>query len=174
MTALSRTWDRLTLPGKALAILVPLLLVLTIGLVVTLVLFGPFLWQLVLDNLEIVRFVIASAILLVIFISALATTSGGQPCDLNKFTGLYGQPPNPGNGGNAVPNLIPLDQMNPAPKQISDRLLRRHALESARLNFRQVDACPEDTLNRILWHSIKGSSAPYPEWAVSLASDDDE
>lgn len=68
MTALSRTWDRLTLPGKALAILIPLLLALTIGLVVTLILFGPFLWQLILDNLEIVRFVLASAILLVIFI----------------------------------------------------------------------------------------------------------
>ncbi len=68
MTALGRTWDRLTLPGKALLILIPLLLVLTIGLVVTLVLFGPFLWQLILDNLDIVRFVLASAILLVIFI----------------------------------------------------------------------------------------------------------
>jgi NADH-quinone oxidoreductase subunit H len=68
VTALSRTWDRLTLPGKALLILVPLLLVLTIGLVVTLIVAGPFLWQLVLDNLEIVRFVLASAILLLIFI----------------------------------------------------------------------------------------------------------
>ena len=68
MTALSRTWDRLTLPGKALAILIPALLVLTVGLVVGIVLFGPFVWQLILDNLEIVRFVLASAILLVIFI----------------------------------------------------------------------------------------------------------
>lgn len=68
MTTLSRTWDRLTLPGKALAILIPALLVLTVGLVVGIVLFGPFAWQLILDNLEIVRFVIASAILLVIFI----------------------------------------------------------------------------------------------------------
>ena len=68
MTTLSRTWDRLTLPGKALAILIPALLVLTVGLVVGIVLFGPFVWQLILDNLEIVRFVIASAILLVIFI----------------------------------------------------------------------------------------------------------
>jgi len=68
VTALSRTWDRLTLPGKALAILIPALLVLMVGLVVGIVLFGPFVWQLILDNLEIVRFVLASAILLVIFI----------------------------------------------------------------------------------------------------------
>ena len=52
MTALSRTWDRLTLPGKALAILIPALLVLTVGLVVGIVLFGPFVWQLIRDNLE--------------------------------------------------------------------------------------------------------------------------
>jgi len=74
----------------------------------------------------------------------------------------------------AVPNQIPLDQMNPDPKDIADSLLRRNAHISARLNFRQIDACPEDTLNRILWHAIKGSSAPYPAWAVTLVLDDDE
>jgi len=25
-----------------------------------------------------------------------------------------------------------------------------------------VDRCPEDLLNRILWHAMKGSDAPYP------------
>jgi len=68
----------------------------------------------------------------------------------------------------AVPNTIPLDTMNPPPSQIADSLLRKNAQVSARLNFRQIDACPEDTLNRILWHAVKGSRAPYPEWAVSL------
>ena len=43
----------------------------------------------------------------------------------------------------------------------------------ARLNFRQVDACPEDTLNRIIWHAVKGPSAPYPAWAVTLVEPDD-
>jgi len=74
----------------------------------------------------------------------------------------------------AVPNRIPLDQMNPAPKDIADSLLRRNAHISARLNFRQIDACPEDTLNRILWHAIKGSSVPYPSWAVTLVPDVDD
>jgi DNA-binding beta-propeller fold protein YncE len=66
----------------------------------------------------------------------------------------------------AVPNIIPLDEMNPPPPQIKDKLLRQQALQSARLNFRRIDACPEDVLNRILWHAVKGSAAPYPAWAV--------
>lgn len=74
----------------------------------------------------------------------------------------------------SVPNQIPLDQMNPDPKDIADSLLRRNAHLSARLNFRRIDACPEDTLNRILWHAVKGSSAPYPAWAVTLVPDDDD
>ncbi len=74
----------------------------------------------------------------------------------------------------AVPNQIPLDQMNPDPKDIADSLLRQNARISASLNFRRIDACPEDTLNRILWHAIKGSSAPYPAWAVTLVPDEDD
>jgi DNA-binding beta-propeller fold protein YncE len=67
----------------------------------------------------------------------------------------------------AVANRVPLDEMNPAPRQIADALLRRNARVSARLNFARIDACPEDTLNRILWHATRGSRAPYPRWAVS-------
>ena len=74
----------------------------------------------------------------------------------------------------AVPNVIPLDTMNPPKDQIADALLRRQAIISARLNFKRVDACPEDTLNRILWHAVKGSAAPYPAWAVILAPDNDK
>jgi hypothetical protein len=74
----------------------------------------------------------------------------------------------------SVANLVPLDEMNPNPEEISDSLLRRNALLSAKLNFRRVDACPEDTLNRILWHAIKGSDAPYPAWAVTLIQDEDD
>ena len=74
----------------------------------------------------------------------------------------------------AVPNQIPLDEMNPEPKEITDSLLRRNATLSAQLNFRRIDACPEDTLNRILWHAVKGSAVPYPSWAVTLVLDDDD
>ncbi len=74
----------------------------------------------------------------------------------------------------AVPTNIPLDTMNPPKDKIADALLRRHAIQSARLNFKRIDACPEDALNRILWHAVKGSAVPYPAWAVILVPDDDE
>jgi DNA-binding beta-propeller fold protein YncE len=74
----------------------------------------------------------------------------------------------------AVPNNVALDEMNPNPRAINDPLLRKNAYASARLNFRKIDACPEDTLNRILWHAMKGSQAPYPAWAITRGADDDD
>jgi YVTN family beta-propeller protein len=74
----------------------------------------------------------------------------------------------------AVPNRIALDEMNPPKEKIADPLLRRHAAQSARLNFKRVDACPEDVLNRIIWHAAKGSSFPYPAWAVTARPVDDD
>jgi len=73
----------------------------------------------------------------------------------------------------ALPSNVPLDQMNPAPKKLSDPLLRKDAYASARLPLDQPDRCPEDLLNRILWHAMKGSQAPYPEWAVQTLADKD-
>ena len=73
----------------------------------------------------------------------------------------------------AVANNVPLDEMNPEPKKISDALLRKYALASARLPLDKVDACPEDLFNRILWHAMKGSQTPYPIWAVQQVADND-
>ena len=67
----------------------------------------------------------------------------------------------------AVPNNIPLDQMNPDPKAQADAQLRRDAYASARMNFHQADRAPEDALNRILWRAVRGSREPYPEWAIT-------
>ena len=72
----------------------------------------------------------------------------------------------------ALPNNIPLDRINPEPREISDLMLRKNASASARLPLDKVDACPEDQLNRILWHAMKGSRAPYPLWAVRLEAED--
>jgi DNA-binding beta-propeller fold protein YncE len=72
----------------------------------------------------------------------------------------------------ALPNNVPLDQMNPDPKKISDPLLRKNAYVSNRLPLEQIDRCPEDVLNRILWHAMKGPNAPYPTWAVKEVEDD--
>ena len=73
----------------------------------------------------------------------------------------------------AVPNRVPLDEMNPEVKSISDRRLRRNAQISARLPLDEVDKCPEDIFNRILWAAMKGPDAPYPIWAVALTKDKD-
>jgi hypothetical protein len=73
----------------------------------------------------------------------------------------------------AVPNNVPLDQMNPDPKKVSDPLLRKNAYASARLPLNRPDQCPEDLLNRILWHALKGPQSPYPEWAVQTRIDED-
>jgi YVTN family beta-propeller protein len=72
----------------------------------------------------------------------------------------------------AMTNNIPLDQMNREPKKISDAVLRKDAYASARLPLEKADQCPEDQLNRILWHAMKGSQAPYPAWAVQAADND--
>jgi len=73
----------------------------------------------------------------------------------------------------AVPNRVPLDQINPPPGEIADRILREDALVSARLPLDEVDQCPEDVFNRILWRAMKGPRTPYPEWAVARLDDDD-
>ena len=48
----------------------------------------------------------------------------------------------------------------------------RDAVASARMNFCEPDRAPEDQLNLILWRALKGSGAPYPEWAVVADADD--
>jgi hypothetical protein len=73
----------------------------------------------------------------------------------------------------AMANRVPIDQMNPEPKKISDALLRQDARVSARLPLKKEDQCPEDVFNRILWHAAKGSQTPYPLWAVKTVDDDD-
>ncbi len=74
----------------------------------------------------------------------------------------------------AVPNKVPLDQMNPEPKAIHDPVQRRYALASARLPLDKIDQCPEDLFNRILWHAQKGSKTPYPTWAITVQGGDDD
>jgi hypothetical protein len=71
----------------------------------------------------------------------------------------------------AVTNNVPLDEINPAPKEISDAQRRKDAMVSARLPLDLPDQCPEDVLNRILWRATMGAK-PYPEWAVKITDDD--
>ncbi len=66
----------------------------------------------------------------------------------------------------AVPNNIPLDQLNPPAKAHLDPILRRDAELSEKLPLAKADQCDEDLLNRILWHAQKGTQVPYPKWAL--------
>jgi NADH-quinone oxidoreductase subunit H len=66
VTAIARTWDRLTLPGRALFILIPLLAVLLTGLIIVIGLFGGQILDILIFNLPIVRFVFAATVLLLL------------------------------------------------------------------------------------------------------------
>ena len=72
----------------------------------------------------------------------------------------------------SVPNTYPLDTVNPEPKKIGNAVLRKDAEMSAKLPLEEADHCPEDVLNQILWHAMKGTDSPYPLWAVKADEDD--
>jgi NADH-quinone oxidoreductase subunit H len=68
MTAINRTWDRLTLPGKVVFTVVPVLLGLLIGLVAVIAILGTPIVNLLAANLPIVRFALAATIILLMTI----------------------------------------------------------------------------------------------------------
>ena len=70
----------------------------------------------------------------------------------------------------AMPNKIPLDEMNPPMKKLTGLSLH-WAKKSQELSLDEADQADEDTLNRILWHAMRGDSVPYPERFA--AKDDD-
>ena len=72
----------------------------------------------------------------------------------------------------AVPNRIPLDQLNPEVIAISDPRQRHWAEVSTRLPLDDVDEADEDTLNRILWYFARRDDATYPTWAISEAAEE--
>jgi YVTN family beta-propeller protein len=74
---------------------------------------------------------------------------------------------------NAVPNKIPLDEMNPPLTSLTGRALH-YAKKSMLPEFEKVDAGNDDLLNRILWYAAKGNT-PYPSrFAAAESGDDDE
>jgi YVTN family beta-propeller protein len=72
----------------------------------------------------------------------------------------------------AVSNTVPLNEMNPAPKDVANAQLRTDARESARLPLAKEDQCPEVLFNHILWRATMGPNRPYPDWAVKFTGDD--
>jgi len=61
----------------------------------------------------------------------------------------------------ALPNEIPLDEMNPALNSQTGHALY-YAQKSKRLPLEKFDMADEDLMNRILWHSVKGYDISYP------------
>ena len=66
MTVVAKSWNRLTLPGKIVFTVVPLLVVATVVAVAAIVLLGPTVIDILAANIEIVRFVVAVTIILLI------------------------------------------------------------------------------------------------------------
>ncbi len=64
MAVVGKAWNRLTLPGKLVFTLVPLLILLTVGAVVLIVLAGPLVLTFLTDNLPLVRFLVAATAVL--------------------------------------------------------------------------------------------------------------
>jgi len=61
----------------------------------------------------------------------------------------------------AIPNKIPLDEMNPPLRALKGEQ-RYWAEKSMELDLDEVDRADEETFNRILWHAAKGYNVPYP------------
>jgi hypothetical protein len=64
----------------------------------------------------------------------------------------------------AVPSRVALDELNPPLGELHGKALE-WAKKSLEMAFDREDEADEDTLNRILWHSVKGD-VPYPRRLV--------
>jgi hypothetical protein len=72
----------------------------------------------------------------------------------------------------AVPNKIPLDEMNKPLAAIQGKE-RYYAEKSLLPEFNGIDRGDDDLLNRILWFAARGE-LPYPEKFAGKASDTDD
>lgn len=62
----------------------------------------------------------------------------------------------------AIQSAIPLNELSP-PISATTGLQRALAIASRNMDFSDADDAPQDTLNRAIWHSVKGVATPYPE-----------
>ncbi len=61
----------------------------------------------------------------------------------------------------ALPNIIPLDELNPPISELSGKKLS-WAIKSMEQDLDDYDRIDEDVFNRIIWHAVKGYDTPYP------------
>jgi len=65
----------------------------------------------------------------------------------------------------ALPNQIPLDEMNPSLTAIAGKKQLYFAKKSMEMPLDDIDQADEGVFNRIIWHSVKGYDVPYPDLA---------
>jgi YVTN family beta-propeller protein len=66
----------------------------------------------------------------------------------------------------ALPNQIPLDEMNKSLSELRGRAFsteRKYAIQSLKPEYVRQDEGDEDEKNRIVWFSVKGKHVPYPK-----------
>lgn len=73
----------------------------------------------------------------------------------------------------ALPNRIPLDQMNASLGMLKGKQLF-YAKKSMEMPLDDVDEADEDLFNRIIWHSVKGYDTPYPKLGHSRESEEED
>jgi hypothetical protein len=61
----------------------------------------------------------------------------------------------------ALPNNIPLDQMNPKMSALQGKPLY-WARKSMEMPLDEPDEADDEELNKIVWYSVKGYDVPYP------------
>ena len=64
----------------------------------------------------------------------------------------------------ALPNQIPLDQMNPKLSSLKGKQLY-WAKKSMAMPLEEVDKAEDEELNKIIWYSVRGYDMPYPKIA---------
>ncbi len=62
----------------------------------------------------------------------------------------------------ALPNRIPLDQMNPKLSTLKGRQLY-WAKKSMEMPLDEMDEAEDDDLNKIIWYAVRGYDVPYPK-----------
>jgi arylsulfatase A-like enzyme len=72
----------------------------------------------------------------------------------------------------AVPNLIPLDEMNPELSELSGKALQ-YAKKSMEDQFIHVDRGEDQLMNRIIWYAMKGKES-YPRKFAGEEEEEDE
>ncbi len=95
-----------------------------------------------------------------------------QDAIANPMTDCFGMTPDL-TPYRAVPNTIPIDEMNPSLSSLSGKALH-FARKSMLPEFDGVDEGNDDLLNRILWFAEKGSVAYPAKYAGAKSRDEDD